>query len=210
MSKLFGSIKMTWWKVIVFAIVIGVIVGLLMCVPSLYDTSFRDIGITHEWWVLFALIVVVNCHKSYEAAFKCFLFFLISQPVIYGIEVLMHHITLADAWHFYYPNWFIQTLLTLPGGFIAYFCKKQNPFGAIVLGIGNTLEVLMGIYYGSAMIKNFPHHLLTTIFCFFVVVITNIYIQKTKKTRLISILTTLLLITLGITYLTLNHLTFLA
>ena len=104
----------------------------------------------------------------------------------------------------------IQTLLTLPGGFIAYFCKKQNPFGAIVLGIGNTLEVLMGIYYGSAMIKNFPHHLLTTIFCFFVVVITNIYIQKTKKTRLISILTTLLLITLGITYFTLNHLTFLA
>ncbi len=210
MKKLFGEIKMTWWKVVVFAIVIGVIVGLLMCVNAFYDTSFRDIGITHEWWILFAIIVVVNCSKSYEAAFKCFLFFLISQPVIYGTEVLMHHITLQEAIHFYYPNWFIQTLLTLPGGFIAYFCKKQNPFGAIILGIGNTLEVLMGVHYTSAVIKNFPHHLLTAIFCFVVVAITNIYVQKDKKNRLISILTTLVLIALLIIWLIMNNRTFLA
>ncbi len=53
MNKLFGNIKMTWSKVVIFALVIGIYVGIIMDINFLYGTSFQDIGIQYEWWVLF-------------------------------------------------------------------------------------------------------------------------------------------------------------
>lgn len=192
MRKLFGNIKMTWLKVIIFSIIIGIYVGLIMHVSALYNTSFQDIGITHEWWILFAIIIVINCKKNYEAALKCFVFFFISQPLIFAVEVLIGHISYELAIH-YYQIWFVPILLTLPGGFIAYYCKKENVLGDIILGLGNTLECLLGVHYLLSAIKSFPNHILTTIFCFVVIIITNIYIKTNKKDRTISLLTTVLL-----------------
>lgn len=171
-----------------------------MHINALYNTSFQDIGIAHEWWILFAIIIVVNCEKNYEAALKCFVFFFISQPLIFIVEVLIGHITWDLAIH-YYQIWFIPILLTLPGGFIAYYCKKENVFGDIILGLGNTLECFLGIHYLLSAINNFPRHLLSAIFCFAVIIITNTYIKKNKKDRTISLLTTILLSLIVVVYL---------
>ena len=204
MKKIFGNVKMSWKNVILFGLLVGVYVGCIMSVPFLEGTSFQDIGISHEWWILFALIVVVNCKKSYEAAFKCFVFFLISQPVIFIVEALLGHITWNLAFYYYFDIWFIRSLFTLPGGLIAYYVQKQNPIGAIILGIGNTLEALLGMYYFYQSLTKFPYHLLSAIFCFFVIVITNLYIQKEKKNRIISIITTILMIVAVLVFLVLD------
>ncbi len=204
MKKIFENNTMTWKKVILFGLLVGIYVGCIMSIPFLEGTSFQDIGISHEWWILFALIIVVNCKKSYEAALKCFVFFLISQPVIFIVEALLGHITWELAYYYYFSIWFIRTLFTLPGGLIAYYAKKQNVIGAVVLGIGNILEAVLGIHYGYQAIANFPNHLLSTIFCFGVIVITNLYIQKEKKYRIISLLTTILLIAAVLVFLVLD------
>lgn len=204
MKKLFGNMKMRWINVILFGLLVGIYVGCIMSVPFFDGTSFQDIGISHEWWILFALIIVVNCKKSYEAALKCFVFFLISQPVIFIVEALLGHITWELAFYYYFDIWFVRSLFTLPGGLIAYYVQKQTPIGAIVLGVGNTLEALLGMYYGYQALTNFPHHLLSAIFCFIVIIITNLYIQKEKKNRIISIITTILLIVALLVFLVLD------
>ena len=42
LSKLFGGLDMSWKHVIIFAVAIGVFVGLINQVPVLEETSFRD------------------------------------------------------------------------------------------------------------------------------------------------------------------------
>ena len=101
---------MTWIKVILFAVIAGVYTGLVMLVPALEGTSFQDIGELYEWWVIFAVIVVVNCKKNWEAMLKCFVFFLISQPIVFAVEVLFNHIT-ADQAIQYYRIWLIPSVL---------------------------------------------------------------------------------------------------
>ena len=186
-KKIFGQIKMSWLKVIIFALITGVYTGLIMLVPSLKNTSFQDIGMTFEWWVIFAVIVVVNCEKGWEAALKCFVFFLISQPVIYGVEILFGSMTFELAKMYYVGGiWLPLTFATLPGGFVAWLCKKQNTLGAAVLGLGNTIEALMAVYYARSLMKNPPHHLLTIISCFAAIVVMTLCIQKEKKGRIIA------------------------
>lgn len=48
MKILFGELKMTWLKVIVFAIIAGMYSGAVMLIPFLKETSFQDIGMTSE------------------------------------------------------------------------------------------------------------------------------------------------------------------
>ena len=194
MRNLFGNTKMSWPVVLVFAIIAGVYTGCIMLVNSLDNTSFQDIGVSYEWWVIFAVIIVVNCEKSWEAALKCFVFFVISQPVIYGVEVLAGHLTLEMAIYYYKLTWMGMTLLTLPGGFIAYFCKKQNLLGAIILGIGNTIQAVMGAYYASQAISSFPNHLLSAIVSFASILVMSFYIQKQKVYSLISVIMPLVIV----------------
>ena len=70
-NKLYGQINMTWLKIIIFAVCVGVYSGVVMLIPALENTSFQDIGIAYEWWVIFAVIIVVNCEKNWEAMLKC-------------------------------------------------------------------------------------------------------------------------------------------
>ena len=89
LSAAFGSLPMTWPVVCVSAAIIGVYVGVINQIPILYDTSFRDIAVSYEWWVLFAVLIVSNCKSAREAGMKCLVFFLISQPIIYLVELPM-------------------------------------------------------------------------------------------------------------------------
>lgn len=195
MENLYGGIKMTWLKVIVFAIITGVYTGVIMLVPALHDTSFQDIGITYEWWVIFAVIVVVNCQKNWEAMLKCFVFFLISQPLVYTTEVIWGGLTI-DLALLYYGYWFVPTLLTIPGGLIAYYCKKQNLSGSIILGMGNTIQVFFGLFYAKAAIRSFPNHLLSSIVCFGSILVMGLSIQKKTKNRIVAIFLPVIMVTL--------------
>ncbi|MCF0123860.1 MAG: hypothetical protein HUJ67_07075 [Ruminiclostridium sp.] len=194
MKRLYGDIKMTWAKVVLFAVVAGVYTGLVMLVPFLKGTSFQDIGISYEWWVIFAVIVVVNCEKSWEAMLKCFIFFLISQPLVYTVEILAGTLSFDMAWGYYVHTWLPQTLLTLPGGFIAYFCKKQNVLGGVILGIGNSIQALMALWYFKEASIHFPFHLLSGLVAAGSIILMSVMIQKEKKNRLVAILTPVVLV----------------
>ena len=87
LSAAFGTLPMTWPVVCAFAAIIGIYVGVINQIPILYDTSFRDIAVSYEWWVLFAVLIVSNCKNAKEAGLKCLVFFLISQPVIFLVEL---------------------------------------------------------------------------------------------------------------------------
>ena len=139
LENLFGKLNMSWLRVLLFAVAAGVYTGIVLVIPVLKDTSFQDIGIYFEWWVIFAVIIVVNCRKNLEAMIKCFVFFLISQPVVFAVEVLVGYLDLERALYYYTQIWLPVTLLTLPGGFLAFYCSRQNAFGAAVLGLGNTI-----------------------------------------------------------------------
>ena len=52
--------------------------------------SFRQIAVTFEAWIVLAIIVVVNCDTPLEAACKTFVYFLISQPLVYLVQVPFH------------------------------------------------------------------------------------------------------------------------
>ena len=57
MKKIFGGINLTWKKVIVAAILIGIYVGGINSIPFFHNTSFTDIAIYFEWWILFGIIM---------------------------------------------------------------------------------------------------------------------------------------------------------
>ena len=174
LSAAFGALPMTWPVVCAFAAIIGIYVGIINQIPTLYDTSFRDIAVTYEWWVLFAVLIVSNCKSAREAGMKCLVFFLISQPIIYLVELP----TLGwDKALYYY----------------AFFAKKQNVLGAVILGIGNTIVALMGVSYFLKLCSAFPRHLLTVISCASIIVVLILGMQKRWKTRILSAVTTVLL-----------------
>ena len=187
MSALFGKLKMSWPAVIIFAVIAGVCSGAVMLNDAWAGTSIQDIGISYEWWVIFAVIIVVNCHKNWDAMLKCFLFFVISQPLIYAVEIIFGNLTFEMGWYYYRTIWLPMTMLTLPGGFIAYYCKLQNLLGAVILGIGNTIQAVLGMYYAAQAVANFPNHIVSCILCFGSIFVMSYQIQKNKLYCLISI-----------------------
>ena len=200
MKRLYGQLNMRWPVVILFAAVTGIYTGAVMSLDALKDTSLQDIGISYEWWVIFAVIIVVNCRKGGEAMLKCFVFFLLSQPLVYATEVLLGTLAPEMAWYYYGSIWLPVTLLTLPGGFIAYYCGKQNGLGAVILGLGNTIQAVLGVHYFAQAVLDFPHHLLSSAVCFASIFLMSSQIQRTKKYRLISVLTPLLLTALIVAF----------
>ena len=175
MKKLFGEIDLTWKKLILFSIVAGAYTALMALIPITKDTSFRDISIQLEWWILFGILIICNSKSPLDSALKCFVFFLISQPLVYLLQVPFSYM----GWKLfgYYRYWFIWTLLTIPMGFIGYYIKKKNVISLIILLPILFLLVFLGLGYFTSVIENFPHHLLSCIFCFatIIVVILNIF-----------------------------------
>ena len=58
---------MTWPRLILFALLSGLITGLIaLLVPQGY--SIRQIAVTFEAWIVLAILVVTNCDKPLEAA----------------------------------------------------------------------------------------------------------------------------------------------
>ena len=188
MKKLFCELKMGWPGVIIFAAVAGIVTGALASIPATDETSFRDIAISFEWWVIFAFIIASNCEKAWESMLKIFVFFLISQPLVYVTEVVAGHLDAQMALYYYKSIWGPITLLTLPGGLIAFLIKKQNALGCIILGLGCTIQAFMGVSYTIKMFNNPPYHLISAIVCFASIFVMIYCIQDTWKRRIATLL----------------------
>ena len=181
------TIDFTWKKVILFAIITAVYTALINQVPFLEDTSFQNIAITFESWVFFALIIILNCHSPLESALKTFVFFLISQPLIYLIEVPFVGI---EVLHYYY-NWIIWTLCTFPMAYFAFYLKKGNFFSLLVFLPAIFLLSYLAVGYFKLTYFNFPRHLLSMLFCLFqLLFFTSILFDKKK--RIVSYILTIL------------------
>ena len=87
LKKLFGGINLTWPKLIISAIVAGILTAVIAMIPELHYTSFNAITVTFEVWILFGIIIIMNSKSNIDSALKCFVFFLISQPLVYLIQV---------------------------------------------------------------------------------------------------------------------------
>lgn len=46
----------------------------------------------------------------------------------------------------------------------------------------------MGVFYLGMVIRNFPYHLITVLLCFASIIWMSLFIQKSKKHRLIAII----------------------
>ena len=191
MKKLFGGIDLTWKKLIIFAVATAIYTAAMALIPITKDTSFRDIAIYMEWWILFGIIIICNSKSPIDSALKCFVFFLISQPLIYLIQVPFS--SMGFEIFKYYKYWFIWTLCTFPMGFIGYYIKKKNILSVIILLPMLCLLAYFGLGYFSSAISSFPHHLLSFIACFAMIIIIILNIFDKTLFRIISIILVLLI-----------------
>lgn len=182
-KRLFGDMPMTWPIVLVFGVAAGVYTGVMNSIPALANTSFHDISVTHEWWVIFAFVIASNTKKGWESALKTFVFFLVSQPLCFLTEVLLGSVSAEMALYYYTAVWGPATLLTLPGGFVAHLIGRQDPLGWAVLGLGCTIQSLLGCHYLGTMLQTPPFHLLTTLVCFGSIPLMTWQIQRSAKGR---------------------------
>ena len=114
-KKVFGDVDLTWKKIIIFAIIAGIYTAIMSMLPIVKDTSFSDITVTFEIWILFGIFIIMNSKSAKDSALKCFAFFLISQPLVYLIQDVINRSNLFVT---YYRFWFIWTIATIPMGFI--------------------------------------------------------------------------------------------
>ncbi|MDO4182209.1 MAG: hypothetical protein Q4E12_01170 [Coriobacteriia bacterium] len=162
LGKLFGGLRMTWPKLIVFAVVSGVYCGVINQIPAVHGTSLTDCAVSWELWVVLALIVSANCRTPLESALKCFVFFLISQPLVYLVEIP----TLGHFPWEYLNIWMPYIVASVVAGFLAFYMRRQNALGLIITVCAAGCISLMGAHYLGEMIiqGTFPRHLLTILF----------------------------------------------
>lgn len=183
LHKLFGGLNMTWPMVIIFAVAAGIYTALMaLLVPA--SCSFHDIAVTEEAWIPLALIIMLNCKGPLESALKTFVFFLISQPLVYLIQIPFHDM----GWDLfgYYRYWFYITLGTFPAAFIGWYVKKNNLLAALILSPMLVLLVFHGVGYVITLRNEFPHHLISAIYCFVMIPILVFGIFSNWKPILLS------------------------
>ena len=187
-KKYFGGVEMSWKKVIILAIASAVITAGFNVIPALENTSFQDIAVNLECWFLFAVFIIMNCKSWKEASVKTFVFFLISQPLIYLFEVPFK--AAGFSLFSYYKYWAIITVLTLPGAAAAYLVKKQNWLSAAVLFVATGYLAYQSVIYLKSVVFSFPHHLLSCIFCIITALVFIFALIEDKKKRAVLLILT--------------------
>ena len=200
-KKLFGGINLTWKKLIIFAIIAGVYTAVMAMLPVARNTSFADITISFEVWILFGILIIMNSKSAKDSALKCFVFFLISQPLVYLIQDLVN---CSNLFLTYYRFWVVWTICTIPMGFFGYFMKKDKWWGLLILA---PMLVFLGIHYSGFLGETmyyFPYHLLSTVFCIATILLYPICIFNNKKIKTAGIIIGLLIIA-TMTYISLTN-----
>jgi hypothetical protein len=176
---LFGGINMSWLTVLLFAVGTAVLTAVFLIVPIFKDTSFERMGVTLEAWILFAVIIMSNCKKPLESALKTFVFFLVSQPLIYLIQVPFSWM----GWGLfsYYRYWFILTLLTFPAAFVGWFITKRNWLSVLIFA-----PVLAFLGY-TAYACVTEHHIVAAVFCVLQIVLYVLGFFPNIKQRIVGL-----------------------
>ena len=194
MKKIFGKINLTYFKVVIMAIIIGIYTAVMAMLPIVKDTSFSDLTVTFEVWIFLGIFIIMNSKSAKDSALKCFIFFLISQPLVYLVQDIVNHTQLFNT---YYRFWIGWTIATIPMGYIGYYMKKDKWWGLLILA---PMLVFLGEEYArylSETMFSFPRHLLTTIFCISTLIIYPLAIFKNKIAKYGSLaLSTILIIVL--------------
>lgn len=191
----FMNCKMSWKRVITLSLLSASITALFNCIPFLDRTSFTAPAETLEMWIVLALFIVMNCNGYKDAMTKTFVFFLISQPLIYLLEVPFKDI----GWNLfrYYRFWGIMTVLTIPGAAIAYRVKKDDILSALILSVANLLTLLTGFYWLKPLLEIFPRYLIAVIFCFTVPFLLSFLLLRQKKSRITALFLIVVFIIVG-------------
>lgn len=202
MKKIFGELNLTWKKLIIVAIILGIYTGIMAALPITKDTSFEDISISFECWILFGIIIIMNSKSAKESALKCLVFFLISQPLAYLVQVPFN----VYGWGIfrYYPPWFIWTLFTIPMGFIGFYMKKDKWWGLLILCPMLVFLSYHLLGFFSETISFFPNHLLSTIFCIVTMIIYPLCIFNNKKVKITGLVISIILIAIVLILVLLN------
>ena len=202
MKKLFGGINLTWKKLILFSIISGVYTALVAILPICRYTSFETIAVTFEVWILFGIVIIMNSKSNKDAALKCFIFFLISQPLIYLLQVPFSW----QGWGLfkYYKFWFIWTVLCIPMGFIGYYIKKDKWWGYLILLPMILLTAYSYLTDLTYLTFSYPKYTLICLFCIITMIIYPLYIFKNKKIRITGVIISALLIIASTVYVLLN------
>ena len=179
------KLEMNWAKILILAVVTGVYTGVVAMVPALKETSLQDISISFEWWILFGILIILGSKSNRDAALKCFVFFLISQPLVYLTQVVFG----SAGWEIfgYYRRWFVWTILTLPVGYMGYYLKKDKWWGLLIM---TPIWLLLGAHVNMFMgetIGFFPNHLLSLIFCLVTMYLYVFWIFGHKRERWIGV-----------------------
>jgi len=185
MKKLFGGINLTWKKLVICAVVVGASVGLLNSIPSLFDTTITDIATYFDFWIFCGIFIIMNSKSNKDSALKCFIFFLISQPLIYLCEVPFKD--LGWSLFVYYKPWFIWTLLCLPMGYFGYYIKKDKWYGLIIL---LPIMLLLGSGFAQTIVNikySFPKHIINTLFIVGSFIIYPLTLFNNKKLKIVGL-----------------------
>ena len=162
-GRLFGGIEMTWPKVLLFAVGTAILTAVFLQVPLFRHTSFEQMGVTLEAWIFFAVILMSNCKKPLESAVKTFVFFLVSQPLIYLFQVPFSW----QGWHLfaYYKTWFLLTIAVFPAAWVGWYLRKRNWLSLLILA--PVLCFLTTVYLSAFRFTfaHFPYRLVTALFC---------------------------------------------
>ena len=181
-KKLFGGIDLTWPKLITAAVIAGIFTAGMAIIPAFQHTSFNTVTVTLEVWILFGILIIMNSRSNLDSALKCFVFFLISQPLVYLIQVPFS----ALGWQLfvYYKYWFIWTVLCLPMGYIGYYMKKDKWWGYLIL---LPMIVLTGYSYRtylSDFLFYMPRYILICLFCALAMILYPVAIFTDRKIRM--------------------------
>ncbi|MCR5587309.1 MAG: hypothetical protein K6F77_07245, partial [Lachnospiraceae bacterium] len=181
-KKLFGGIDLTWPKVIIGAILAGVITAVFAIFPVFRYSSFNAITVTFEVWVFIGIFIIMNSKSNLDSALKCFVFFLISQPLVYLIQVPFAEM----GWGLfgYYKFWFVWTVLCFPMGFIGYYMKKDKWWGYLILFPMIVITALSYYGYLNDFFFYMPRYILICIFCACVMILYPVMIFENKKIRM--------------------------
>ena len=183
-KKLFGGINLTWSKLIIAAVIAGVITAVIAIIPALHYTSFIGITVTFEVWILFGILIIMNSKSNLDAGLKCFVFFLISQPLVYLIQVPFS----SMGWQLfgYYRYWFMWTLLCFPMGFVGYWMKKDKWWGYLILLPMIALTAISYAGYFSDFLFYMPRFILLSLFCACAMIFYPVVIFKNKIIRIVG------------------------
>lgn len=199
LRKLFGGLRLSWTAVVVSALIAGVYTALVSILPQVQDTSLHAIAVTFEVWILFGILIIMNSTSNLDSALKCFVFFLISQPLVYLLQVPFS----PQGWGLfrYYGTWFRWTVLCLPMGYIGYYMKKDNWWGYLILLPMILLTAASFRRYLSYFTFCYPCYILISVFCAVVMLLyPNVLFHNEKIRRTGTVVSALLIA--GITVIT--------